>query len=474
MTNNHQCIAGSYCRGGGLDDDGVRQPALTEKPDSMCDSCLGSNQTTIQRLAIDYDYLRATLGERRAQEKAPVSSSPTPRIPIDANSERFITELVEWAGFAADLIATSLNIPRPDGGRALRDHIDLDGQRYELEEGSVANLTWENTQPPEADRLTAYLSTVANNVETLALAPKQEVQVWAQPKRCDEHAEDIARAKRILVLARNIRNATEIADSKETLAKAFAAAGNCNECCGWSEDGRKQARQVIEISGLDVLRRLARLHALIRQHLGQTKLRHRYAMPCPRCGAPVGRDDGTTIVTCENNSCIKTNGRYGPSSWTEREYDFLSGMLVDDVTSKYLLAEAYVRLDAVQQLVTDLATDEKVKDSEAVQLILGALKPLIADHATAADRAIATDKASAKQRQGAYDDSAWKRQPAYKKPPRKPRPAAEVPAGKRIAASSLTLVSDIAIDIDTKVSLENVCKDCHLIPCDCEKEAANA
>jgi hypothetical protein len=429
----------------------------------MCDACINDHQNTMQRLTTDYNMLRNTIGERRTQDKAPVNSTPTPRIPIDANSERFISEIVEWAGFAADLVATELNITRPDGSRHLRDHIDLDGQRFDLDEDSVASRTWENTLPAEHVRVETFLSTVAANIEALARAPKQDVQIWAQPKRCDKHADEIARAKRILVLARNIHNTTEIAEAKTNLAAAFAHAGSCNECCGWSEDGRSQAHQIIEISGLDVLRRLTHLHQLIRQHLGQTKLRHRYAMPCPRCGAPVGRDDGTTIVTCENNSCIKTNGRYGPSSWTEREYEFLSGMLVDDVTSKWLLAEAYVRLDAVQALLDDLATDEKVKDSEAVQLVRGAVARLIEGHVSAEDRAIATDKASAKQRQGVYDDSAWKRQPAYEKPPRKPRPTPNIADGKRIAASSLTLVADIDIDVDTKVSLENVCKECHLI-----------
>ncbi|MCX8559796.1 hypothetical protein OS122_02635 [Mycolicibacterium mucogenicum] len=452
----HACIANTSCRAAVIEN-GARRPAFTEQPDVLCDGCRDAYTSDIRRLMRDYVMLRATLGEHRRADGAPVHSTPAPAVLIDSTSDRLMTEIVEWARLAADRVSDALNTDTPDGDRKLAQ-IRLDGALSPPEPGSLAERQHENSHAPEHQHLAAYLAIVEPHVDLLATLPVEEVQIWSQPKRCDQHAEKVARARRLLELARETRITEEIAEASNQLQAAYAAAGACNECCGWSDDGRSQARQDAEMSGLDVLQRLARQHHLTRQHLGQTKLRHRLSMPCPNCGAPVGRDDGTSIATCENDQCTPK----GPSSWTEREYKLLAGLVVDEertrVTMKYLLAEAYTRLDNIADLLRDLGVDVRVNQSEAVKLILGAITPLLDGHVDAEARKIATDKDATALRQLDQDAWAWKREPRYEKPKRKRRKPESVDAAKRIAQSSRSSITDSIVEPPHQN--EKYCKPC--------------
>lgn len=453
----HRCIAGNQCRAKIVEND-ERVPAYTEQSGVLCDGCHAHHSNSVHRLLRDYAMLRVTLGERHTTAGAAVSSTPSPGIVIDSTSDRLMTEITEWACYAADVVADQLDIDRPRGDRKLASHINTeDGRRIDLEPDSLAHQTWEATRPPEGTRITAYIRLVEHNLDALAAAPAQDVQIWAQPKRCPVHTDLIASAKRLLELARKVGDTEEINTTATDLQAAYAAAGACEECCGWNAGG--QARQDVTISGLDVLGRLSRLHHLARQHLGHTRLRHQYPMACPNCGSTVGRDDGESVITCDNKHCTPK----GPSSWTEREYEFLSGWLADDerarLTTKYLLAESYSRLDRIQAVLDKLDGDETLDLPGAGRIIADTLTEILtsgpAPHQRAADRKVSTDKAAAEKRQDS-DDWAWRREHPYRKPkPRKkPAPRTDI---KPIPASSLSTI----VDTDDLPTRGTVCADCN-------------
>lgn len=447
---SHRCAAGSHCRAPVMID-GEQEPGFTQNAGELCTACENHFGGAVRRLSKDWSMLRATLGDRYTEERARVASSRNMGIPIDATSDRLMTEMVEWAGYAADLVSLQLNTDTPDGSRTLAK-VMLDDELSDPEAGSVAELTWENTRPAEKDRLTAYLHLIEPNLAVLAQAPVDTVQVWAQPRRCAVHGEEIAAARRLLDLARGIRDDDEIRDAAKQLQAAYVHAGDCNECCGWSADGRSQARTDMQISGLDVLTRLARLHKLSREHLGQTKLRHRYSMPCTRCGATLGRDDGSNIITCDNKEC--------GASWTEREYQFLTSLYVDDERSlkitKWLLAEGYSRLDRIANLIGMLSDDTAAIDHPgAGRIILEHLTEIVDGHIPADDRKTATNKAAAQKRQAAEDSWSWKRERPYQRPERKARSERK---SVGIAASSLSLMTDT---IPGAAGV--VCGDCNLV-----------
>lgn len=456
----HTCIANTSCRAAVIEN-GTRRPAYTEQPDSLCDGCADGYRDDLKRLMRDYAMLRATLGERRRADGAPVHSTPSPAVLVDATSDRLMTEIVEWARFAADRVSDALNTDCPDGTRKLAQ-IRLDGTLSGPQDGSLADRQHELSKPPEHKRLDAYLAIVEPHLDLLASLPVEEVHIWAQPKRCDRHAEQVATASRMLELARDAGIRDEIIDATSALQAAFAAAGACDDCCGWDpRPWAGQARQELHVSGLDVLQRLARQHHLTRQHLGQTKLRYRYAMPCPNCGAHIGRDDGATIATCENDECTPK----GPSSWTEREYQLLAGMVGDEervkATTKWLLAEAYARLDQVSGVLAKLVGDPVMDMAGAGTIILQSLTTVMDGHQSADKRKIATDKDATALRQRDQDAWAWKREPRYEKPKRKHRKETKAKPEDRVMPSSRTTITDT---IDERPGRnENHCDTCQLI-----------
>lgn len=78
-----------------------------------------------------------------------------------------------------------------------------------------------------------------------------------------------------------------------------------------------------EMDGIGVATKIMQNHWRVTSLLGETNPRRRLAMPCPvlDCGAQtLGIANGETDVTC--SSC---GGR-----WTEREYAWLAGLLIDE------------------------------------------------------------------------------------------------------------------------------------------------
>lgn len=195
----------------------------------------------------------------------------------------------------------------------------------------------------------------------------------------------------------------------ETLAWSKIPTGDSQ----WDPD-RGQPVELVAMSGLDIAADIVHVNRRVGQLLGKDRLRHHYALPCPSvdrrghyCGAmTVGRDDGEARVDC--TTC--------GASWTEREYDFLSGLVLDEIKVReendllrWLLAEAYWRLDSLQirddalgeqwdQLtdqIPDLPPDAVIKVLSVIrEQLAGVLTDGEAPHPRPDQRMTATPKAA--------------------------------------------------------------------------------
>jgi hypothetical protein len=148
----------------------------------------------------------------------------------------------------------------------------------------------------------------------------------------------------------------------------------------------------------------------------------------------------------------------------------LTGLVIyerqDVEIAKYLLAEAYWRLDQVQQRIT-IARDsgDILALPGSGEIIADAINDVLDGHKPPADRAIASAKTVAEQRQD--DDDAWEwgdRPQPYKPPkPKRKRHRATRAKGpiKPVHPSSRSTLIDIDESVDTITGL--VCPECHLV-----------
>lgn len=440
MTGSHRCIAGRDCRRAELVD-GRRAGALTEKPDTLCQVCHKHISSAIHQLPRDYRELRDTLGERATNTGQRIRSTPTPAIPISTRKEALMAEIVDMCDRAAAIVSDRLGTEQPTGRRK---------PPQKAATGSIAWCQAMHRQPHPQQSLRAAISVTEPNIELLAAAPAEPALVWVRPKRCPKHRQEIRGAK-VLLEAIQLPAAVDMA--RQMLNLAYTAAGQCDDCNGWWRHG--QQRQLVEQSGLEITLQLVELHNQARAELGLTRLRHVYKMPCPNCGAQVGRDDGTTIVDCKKCE----------SSWTEREYKFLVGLItherLDMEILKYLLAEAYGRLDDVQRRL-DVITDADLTLPCAGEVIVEAMRQALGDHKRPADRAIATTREATQERQTSDDSWAWRNETPYRPPrPRHKRQRVARPAGPPIHPGSLTTLVDI--DEDAVLNGDARCHDCNTI-----------
>lgn len=113
----HRCLAGRNCRlleheeiAGEL----VELPALTEKPDTVCEGCRRHIQTVIDDSLTVWDSLHDALGDaamRAAQER--VNGTKSPPIPIDVEVDAAKDSLADWLIVAAARVAELLNVEDP-------------------------------------------------------------------------------------------------------------------------------------------------------------------------------------------------------------------------------------------------------------------------------------------------------------------------------------------------------------------------
>lgn len=370
----HRCVAGPACRRAEKVD-GTRRAARTVDPDTFCDACTLHIADCARQLPRDYRQLQDSLGARSSEDTEFVRSTPTPAIPINAGAEAIMAAICDIADRAAATISDQLHTEHPDGRHHL-PHITINprgaaklgiapGQRPAAI-GTIALHTHEDTRPRLIDRLTAQARLIEPNIDILAAAPPETHQIWAQPRRCDHHATLIGSAEAWLSIAHTPRDKTK---ANNELAAALRKAAACDDCNGWGPKG--QARTFTEYTGIDIAQRIRDLHHQARAHLGHTRLRHHYTTPCPAidrhgkyCGAmTLGRDDGSEWVEC--TTC--------GTQWTEREYDWLKTQIAGDKEIellRYLLAEAYWRLDSLQRGAERLRDDPLLQEPGSGQFVL--------------------------------------------------------------------------------------------------------
>jgi ribosomal protein L37AE/L43A len=446
VTDQHRCITGTRCRGR----DGDGRPANTERPGTLCDACLAAHTDAISRLLRDYAMLYATIGERHAASGETVKSSRTPGIPINVHADRVMAEIVEWAQRGAIVVARQLNTALPaTSGRKLPPARDPGTHKpITAEPGSIADRTARRTVPTDVSVLHGYLRLIEPHIEDLAYEPTHRTLAWARPERCAEHQAQIDIAEAELA-------AINDDESRAALERARLAAANCDPCNGWGTNG--QAFGITYVTGLAIVERLTELHHTARQHLGHTRLRHRFDMPCPNCHAQtVGRDNGQAIIDC----------RTCEYAWTEREYKLLVGMHVEDELEETVLRpqldEANGRLDSIADLAAKLTNPDEVNAPGAGGIILDAIRKIMDGHQPPEQRTIGYDVASTIEQQRAEDDWTWKHEEPYKKPRRKSKKtvAEGIPT---IAQSSRSLLNDDGGLYPDEYAIGPACPTCNLI-----------
>ena len=407
VTGQLRCVAGPYCRNPETDTDGEPAGATTETTGVLCDPCRTTMVDAIRQLPQDWQALRKSVGERGSSSSKPaVRSTPTPQVPVSVTKLALMARIVDLADRAAAIISDQLHTGQPDGRRNTAPTFSHHDAVIKPAPDSPAAHAETLVHPDELQQLRAAVAIIEPHLDKLAAAPPEPHAVW------DREGENTGQPTQY---------------DPET-----------------GEPTRGNGHIYTDISGLDIALDLVEAHHQTRTQLGLTKLRHKMGFPCPRCGSDVGRDDGTTIVDCRNPAC--------KASWTEREFKFLQGLEIEghekDIL-KYLLAEAYTRLDQAHTVIRDLETDERFNQSEAVKLILAAIKPALAGHTPPAARTIATTTAETRKRQLDEDNWSWRNETPYRPPKRKPTKP-KPPPDTVYRTSTLTLVLGVQMIPDSR------------------------
>lgn len=457
----HRCIAGPACRAAERVD-GQRVAMLTATPNTLCEPCRAHIADACRRLPSDWTDLRRALGDRQGGTVDKVRSTPTPVIPISTAREALMGAIVELTDRAAAIVSDGLHTDHPDGRRRPPPPItviDEDGApRQQIPaDGSAAACADELSNPDDWRRLTAAVALVEPHIDLLTAAPSAPALVWRGPRRCDTHDAAISAAEYQL----DVTPKDDLDAARDALRLAYASAAKCDDCNGWDQrpDPRRgQSREWIEESGLDLALGITELHNRVRADLGKTRLRHRYAMPCPRCGHRVGRDDGAAVVDCENQAC--------GSSWTEREYKFLAGLIVDEGREmdilKWLLAEANWRLDALRVGADKIRDDPALEAPGSGTYVLEGIDIILDGHPKPTDRTVGTDRPSTEERQAGEDNWAWRNETAYRPPRKRTRTVKPPYEGPRYTESSRSTLVEVT-DLPERIDRSKVCRSCNMI-----------
>lgn len=296
----------------------VRHGALiTDGP--LCPACMERLKRAVKGLPRDYQRLSDEIGERRTADGAKVAMSTELPVNINVRREMLLTQIVEIADRAADVVETELTMTGAGRHRA--------GSPSGMERRGYRASGAATTGSPTVT-IDMAVKLLLSALDVLAEAEAQPHTLWAPLPDSDE------------------------------------------ECDKYPQG---QPRQIVELSGVDVAYRIVQLSSDVYHELGLDRLRHSFVAPCPAwlhrerryCQAEtVGRDDGSSIVDCE--TCGAT--------WNEDEYWFIEGLVLDEIEEReehellrYLLAEAYWRLDAVRDVADALG---QVLDPEDVRQII--------------------------------------------------------------------------------------------------------
>ncbi|MBU8830855.1 hypothetical protein [Mycolicibacterium goodii] len=448
-----RCIAGPWCRAAETIN-GERHGVITGQANTLCEHCETHIAKCCRELPTDYNELSDALGDRHASSTEFVRTSSTPAIPISTAKEALMREIVDILERAAEVVSAALGAEQPDGRRNLPKVRNLDGEFIDPEAGSIAANSADHIRPDAVQRMRACTAIIEPNITTLATAPEQDAMVWARPKRCPLHTVTVTAAEQEL---KNARTPSDIDAAETHLRAARHAAAHCDDCGAWDPWG--QAAHIITTTGLDIAKAIVDVHNRTRAELGKTRLRHKYELPCPRCGSKVGRDDGTTIISCDNEACR--------ASWTEREFKFLQGLIIEGQETeilKWLLSEAYTRLDRLQQGIDRLAGDQLLEQPRSGIFVLDGVAEVLTGHLRPAERKIASDKAEAAARQIEEDNWSWRNETPYKPPKRRTKPRKPYEGPKIADSSRSTLNEDPNYDPGhARRAAARKCADCNMI-----------
>ncbi|WP_131813040.1 hypothetical protein [Mycolicibacterium fortuitum] len=164
---------------------------------------------------------------------------------------------------------------------------------------------------------------------------------------------------------------------------------------GWEHNG--QPTELIEQSGLDMALELLEIGRLVGVQLGKSHLRHELPGPCSAwderakrfCGAyTVGRDNGSDFVDC--TTC--------GTRWPSEHFPILVRLQLNEIQEReeyellrYLLAEAYARLDELQAMAARLDGDGALDLPGAGALLLGRVQEVLDGHLPPAERNVGTE-----------------------------------------------------------------------------------
>ncbi|OYN80439.1 hypothetical protein CG716_09960 [Mycolicibacterium sphagni] len=128
-------------------------PALTEKPESICEACRKHVQAVVDDSPAVWDSLHGALGDRsmRAGQER-VAGTKNPPIPIDVEVDAVKDALADWLVAAAARVAELLNVDDPQP----KSRIDREQRRIV---GACTKL-------------------VSPHVDALLAAPAESVTVW--------------------------------------------------------------------------------------------------------------------------------------------------------------------------------------------------------------------------------------------------------------------------------------------------------
>lgn len=294
VRDRHRCAWWPGCANPDRTDRNNPRPAMIIDG-VICEGCTWRLTKVVRWLATDFLRLHLHIGERGAATGQRVHSTRDPGIPINVATEALMRRLVEVLDRAASMVESELGMTGVARARS-------DSSPATTARGYLAANGYRHTTPSDGRMVSLAARTLHSTVDVLIDVEPQWHLVWLPLPDNDEEADRYKHG---------------------------------------------QPRELVELSGLDVARELVNVHNLIRMQLGLTRLRAHSDAPCHRCGSEtLGRDNG-----CWDIDCTTCGARY-----TEDEHGFLIRCTVDESQSrdedqmlKYLLAEAYYRLDLLRK-----------------------------------------------------------------------------------------------------------------------------
>lgn len=360
-VDSRRCQAGAACRNADstLTDPEtgkpVRRGALCIDP-PLCPACRTHLAAAVRYLPKDYTRLSAAIGDRTVSRKGgQVAASRDDAIPINTAVESLMVRLVTVIDMAAEVVESELQMTG-----AARRRSTMPGW---AERGFAAV----RGAAPSAGRVVETSARLVDaQLDVLLEAETQPVTVWGRIPD----------------------------DNKE-----------------WDRYEHGQPRDVVELSGLDIALEIVKVNRLIGQMLGLSRLRHHYDLPCVNCQTlTVGRDDGASVIDCSTCGAKYSDGEYG--FFVQLTADEIKTREEDDML-RYLLAEAYWRLDTLQRLATALqqidvaavVNDGPEKAAELIGLITAQLTLVLTSgaqpHTAPLDRQPPAPRKQGRKKQGA-------------------------------------------------------------------------